>query len=504
MFEVKKFSLENGRDLRAILTQKDANEIGLFPKDKIEVICSSNLNKRIICDLEIFECIKDCNVFLKRGEIGLYEEAYDKLKLSSKQRVKIIPAHSPHSLELIREKFRGKIKLTQKDFEEIIEEILENKYSDITKTFFVLACASHSLDDKETIGLTNAMVNVGKILEFKKEKNEIIFDKHCIGGVPNNRTSMIIIPILASLGIKIPKTSSRSITSPAGTADTMEVLANVEVGLSKMHDIVEKVGACLIWGGGVDLSPADDVIIEIEHPLEIDSEGQMIASILSKKKCAGATHVLLDIPIGKTAKVNSEEHAMHLKKRFERIGKAIGLEIKVIITDGSEPIGCGVGPVLEAKDVIKVLSCAKDAPEDLREKSLMMAGIILEIAKHAKVGKGRDLAETVIESGLAMKKFEEIRIAQGKKELPSQAKYVEKMLAKKEGKIKSIHNKLISRTAFLLGAPNDKVAGLRILKKVGDSVKINEPILELHSNSKLKLEYGISYVQRHLGIVKID
>src|SRR5690606_26267830 len=128
-------------------------------------------------------------------------------------------------------------------------------------------------------------------------------------------TSPIVVPILAAYGLKVPKTSSRAITSPAGTADTMEVFCNVELSLDRMREIVEKEGACLAWGGAIDLSPADDVIISVERPLNIDSQGQMIASILSKKKSAGSTHLLLDIPVGPTAKVRRMEVAASLRRQ---------------------------------------------------------------------------------------------------------------------------------------------------------------------------------------------
>ena len=503
MFEVKNMKIEDGSNLIAILTQKDAKELGLYSRDKVVVICS-NSKKKIICDLEVLDCDYHCNLTLKPGQIGLYTKAYEALGCHSNSlRVKVNPAPKPKSMNVIRDKFDKNRRIKPEEFEDIIADMLNNKYSDVTKTFFVLACAAHDMTDDEVIGLTNAMVNAGQILDFKKSKNDVIVDKHCIGGVPNNRTTMIVIPILAAAGLKIPKTSSRSITSPAGTADTMETLANVEVPLSMMHSIVDKIGGCLVWGGGVALSPADDVIIEVEHPLEIDSEGQMIASILSKKKCAGSTHVLIDIPVGSQAKVTSQEQAKHLKRRFERIGKAIGLKVLAVISNGEEPIGNGIGPQLEAKDVLQVLENRENAPQDLYEKSLIMAGVIFEIAQISKKGQGYYYAKQILDSGKANEVFEKIRNAQGRNELGEDAAFVHKVVAEKSGTISCFHNKILSRIAFVLGAPNDKLAGIVMHKKIGDKVKKGEVLFEIHATTQLKLKYGKTYVEEHPEYVVI-
>ncbi len=503
MFKPKNFAITNGRELIALMHQRDAKELSLHAKDKIKVICNDTKNS-IICDLEIFDCDKHCNLTLKEGELGLYEESSIRLDCPKGSKLSVIPAPKPKSLEVIRKKFEENRLIEDEEFDLIIQEMLENKFSDITKTFFVLACAANDLEDEEVIGLTKAMVNAGKVLDFKKNKNDIIVDKHCIGGIPNNRTTMIVIPIIAAAGLKIPKTSSRSITSPAGTADTMETLANVNVPLTKMHSIVESINGCLVWGGGVALSPADDVIIEVEHPLEIDSEGQMIASILSKKKCAGSTHVLIDIPIGENAKVKTHEKAMRLKKRFERVGKAIGLDILAIITNGDEPIGNGIGPAQEALDVIEVLENNSNAPQDLKEKSLQMAGIIFEMAKVSRPGEGRDLAEEILLSGKANLKFNEIIDAQGRKKFNPKSKFSLEIKAEKEGVIKSLHNKYLSRIAFILGAPKTQNAGLRLHKKIGDEVKKGETILEIFAESKLKLKYAKVYLEEHPQTYTLD
>lgn len=486
-----------------MLLKEDADILGLKIGDRVKIGYTNSKKldakpKHLICDLGIVnpntKAAKDKLIKLKVGEIGVYVSVFDKLEMKEKATLVLMPAPKPVSLEYVRKKFNGKIKLKKSHFVEIINDIVLNKYTDVETTFFVLACSAHALTDAETIGLTEAMVDAGKNLTFKS-KNGVIVDKHCIGGIPGNRTTMLVIPILAAAGLTIPKTSSRSITSPAGTADTMEVLANVNLKLSDMHRIVNEVGGCIAWGGSLDLSPADDAIINVEHPLEIDSEGQMIASILSKKKSAGSTHVLIDIPMGKTAKVKTKEEALRLKKRFTKIGKAIGLTIKILITDGSQPIGKGIGPYLEAMDVLKVLNNETDQPYRLRNKAAMMSGYLLEMGGVAKKGQGLDYANEILESGLAKRKFDEIVEAQGKKKQMSIAKFHTAIKANRSGNVKELDNKLISAISFIVGCPNDKSAGVYIHKRVGDKVTKGELLIDLYSNSEQKLKYAKAFVE---------
>lgn len=499
MFKAKKIEVDAAHNLIVILTQKDANELGIGSGERVSVQ-NQKTKKSVICQLEVLDYVKKKGshkeIDLKIGEIGLFENAFEKLEIVFNQRVNLIPAKKPESIEFVRRKFLGE-RLNEEHFLEIMRDIVDNRFSEIETTYFVLACTINKLDEKETIGLTKAMVAVGKQLDFKVNPKDIIVDKHCIGGIPGNRTTMVVVPIIAAAGLTIPKTSSRSITSPAGTADTMEVLAKVDIELTRMFNIVKQTKGCIVWGGGLDLSPADDLIIHVEHPLELDSEGQMIASILSKKKSVGSTHVLIDIPIGKTAKVTDIYKAEDLKKKFERIGKGIGMEIIVLISDGKEPIGNGIGPLQEALDVMAVLKNEPGHPEDLKEKALVMAGLIFEMANISKKNQGYLLAKEILISGKALKKFDEILIAQGKqKELPK-AKYSEVIKSNSKGKISSIHNKYVSKLAFVLGAPQDKAAGIRLIKKSHQEVQKGESLYTIYSNSELKLKYAKHFIENH-------
>ncbi|GLR39842.1 hypothetical protein GCM10007880_03580 [Mesorhizobium amorphae] len=264
----------------------------------------------------------------------------------------------PVSAPALRAKVFGQ-RLSETDFLALMRDTVSNRLSDMELTAFVTACAGDRLDNEETIALTKAMLAVGECMDWGAGA---ILDKHCVGGLPGNRTTPIVVAIVAAAGHRIPKTSSRAITSPAGTADAMEVMAPVALDLEAMRNVVEREGGCIVWGGNVRLSPADDILIRIERPLDFDSDGQLVASVLSKKAAAGATHVVIDVPIGPTAKVRSFAAAASLEAKLIAAAQALGLNITVLRTDGLQPVGYGIGPALEARDVLSVLRNARQRP----------------------------------------------------------------------------------------------------------------------------------------------
>jgi thymidine phosphorylase len=340
------------------------------------------------------------------------------------------------------------------------------------------------------------MTESGEQLHWNEE---IVVDKHCIGGIPGNRTTMIIVPIVAEHGLLMPKTSSRAITSPAGTADTMSVLANVNLSPSAMRQVVEHNRACLAWGGKAHLAPADDILISVERPLGIDSEGQLVASILSKKLAAGATHLLIDIPVGPTAKVRHMTQALRLRKLFEYIGDRLGLHLETIITDGSQPIGNGIGPVLEAHDVMQVLENHPDAPADLRHKALHLAGRILEFDPAVRGGQGYPLACEILESGKALDKMLSIIESQGTAAPTEEATLKKEFLAPADGVVTHIDNYQLARIAHLAGAPMDKQSGVALLKKLGDRVVKGEALYCIHAMFPADFDFACQLAQSNNG-----
>lgn len=437
--------------------------------------------------------------FLGSDEIGLCEYAFEKLGLAAGTEVEVRHPDPVRSVELIRRKIHGEA-LEAQDYRYIVRDIVNNAYSKVELTAFVVACAQGAMERDEIHYLADAMVELGEMLSWGRD---MVVDKHCIGGIPGNRTTMVVVPIVAAYGLTIPKTSSRAITSPAGTADTMETLANVHLTLDRMKRIVENENGCLAWGGSFDLSPADDIIISVERPLNMDAPGQMIASILSKKKAAGSTHVLVDIPVGPTAKVTSYDRAIRLRKLFEFVADRMGMHVEVLTTDGTQPIGRGIGPALEARDVMRVLGGSPEAPADLREKSLDLAGRIIEFDPAVRGGTGRSLAEGILESGKAMEKMSRIIEAQGPQASREIGELSRDAPAERGGTVASIHNHVIAKCAKLAGAPLDAGAGVDLLKKVGDPVRAGEPIFRIHAEHEPDLGYAWDYWMRHPEMVEI-
>jgi len=353
---VKDVDIATGSILVAILNEKDAQELDIHAKDRIKIKKGKKVETVVVDVAESKKAVPP-------GCIGVFKEVIDSLKLRKGEYVEIIPARRPLSIGYIRKKLDGK-RLNKEEINQIVWDIAHNKLNEIELTYFVAACYANTLTTDETTMLTEAMVYQGNILKLKKYP---IIDKHCIGGVAGNRTTMIIVPIVAAAGLAIPKTSSRSITSPAGTADTMEVLADVSMPLKKIKKIVEKINGCIVWGGAIKLAPVDDKIIKVEYPLSIDAESQLLASIMAKKLSVSSTHILIDIPVGKGAKIESKDRAFVLKKDFKKLGKRLKKKVKVIITDGSAPIGNGIGAMLEARDVLWLLKNDKRGPYDLKK-----------------------------------------------------------------------------------------------------------------------------------------
>jgi len=411
-------------------------------------------------------------------QLGLSEDAFTQLGLPEGTAATLAHARPPASLHAVHRKIAGE-RLDYADYEAITRDIVEHRYAKIEMAAFLVACTEAGMERDEVLHLTRAMATSGDQLNWGEP---LVADKHCIGGIPGNRTSMLVVPIVAAHGMFIPKTSSRAITSPAGTADTMEVLAQVELPPDRLKDIVRRQRGCLAWGGTARLAPVDDILISVERPLSMDSPGQLVASILAKKLAAGATHLLIDIPMGPTAKVRSQMDALRLRKLFEFVGDRVGLHLEVVITDGHQPVGRGIGPVLEARDVMQVLENDPNQPRDLREKALQLSSRILEFDPDVRGGQGYTLARDILESGRALDKMRAIIEAQGAadgvREVGRLCKTID---AERDGAVAAIDNQQMARIARLAGAPMDKGAGVDLYKKVGDKVTKGEPLYGIHA-----------------------
>jgi len=301
----------------------------------------------------------------------------------------------------------------------------------------------------------------------------------------------------------MPKTSSRAITSPAGTADTMETLAPVDLDIASMRRVVEREGGCVVWGGAVRLSPADDVLIRVERAIDLDSEGQLVASVLSKKIAAGSSHLVLDLPVGPTAKIRSQASAATLSATLTSVARAFGIAARAVLTDGTQPVGRGIGPSLEARDVLAVLQGKPDAPGDLRARSLLLAGSLLELGGAASDGNGQAMAVACIDDGSAWAKFQRICEAQGGLREPPVAPYTRPVVAQRSGRIAEIDNRRIARIAKLAGAPDAKAAGIDLHVRLGSSVDEGQPFYTIHAASRGELAYALEFALANQDAIEV-
>ena len=429
------------------------------------------------------------------GEAGLTQPALRRLGVVEGDPVEVAPAPPPRSFGAIKAKIAGET-LDSLQMADIVHDLVEHRLSDMEVAAFLIACASF-MTPEETLCLTEAMISAGRRLSWPRD---LVVDKHCIGGIPGNRTSLIVVPIIAAHGLLMPKTSSRAITSPAGTADVMEVLARVDLGEDELRDVVDRCGACIAWGGWMNLSPADDVLISVERPLSIDTSEQLVASILSKKVSAGSTHLLIDIPVGPTAKVRDARQALRLRKLFEYVASRLGLTIEVLVTDGSAPIGRGVGPALEARDVQAVLENRPDAPADLKEKSIRLAARVLEADPAMPGGKAEARARELLESGAAHAKMRQIVEAQGASPLSAElGPLVHEVTAKKVGFVDQIDCLRIATVARLAGAPTDTGSGIELIKTVGQAVQIGDPLYRIYGLDRSDFGFAIDAADETSG-----
>ena len=489
--QVRRLGIDTYRENVAYLNR----ECELYRAEGFQALSKVKICVNGRCILAVLNVVDDDSI-VTPSDLGLSEEAFAKLGVDEGHLVSIEHAEHPASMNAVRRKIEGE-RLSQEDFRHIISDITDMRYSKTEIAAFLVASGQTDMDRDEIFYLTRAMIESGERLDWNES---LVADKHCIGGIPGNRTSMLVVPIVAAHGMLIPKTSSRAITSPAGTADTMEIMSNVDLDIKKLHDIVRKHRGCLAWGGKAELSPADDIMIAVERPLGIDSIGQMVASILSKKLSAGSTHLLIDIPVGPTAKVRQMRQAQRLRKLFEFVGDQLAIHLEVVITDGRQPIGFGIGPVLECRDVMQVLQNSPDAPDDLRQKSLRLAGRVLEFDPDVRGGNGYAIARDILDSGRALEMMNTIIKAQGAQRNKFElGKLIHEVLSPADGVVVDIDNLQMANIARFAGAPMDKGAGVDLFKKLGDNVKKGEPLYRIHAQFPSDFNFAIALCNRDSG-----
>ncbi|MHA1584925.1 MAG: AMP phosphorylase [Promethearchaeota archaeon] len=481
-----------------VMDDEDAFELGAKPGDRIRVYKNLGSGQReepgIIAILDVFTGEK----YIERGTIGLNNELHEKLNLTDKDtEIEIFLSQKPKSFQAIRNKVKGK-ELTTQEINDIIYDCTNDNLLDIEKAAFIVGLQVNSASDREVEDLAFAMANSGEVLDFGPD----VYDKHSTGGVPGNKVSLIIVPIISASGLFIPKTSTRAITSPSGTADSMEVLAKVAFTKDKVLQLLQEERCGILWGGALDSAPADNSLIRIEKPLSTDPFPLMIASILCKKMAMGVKKMVLDIPCGKGTKFPTVADGRKYATWFKEIAKRVGIKVICLLTNASQPIGHAVGPALEAREAIRLLREPSLGPSSLRNKSCELAGILLEMAGKAPEGEGKKVALQILNSGDAYKAMKKmIKAQEGNPEItPEEIKvgpFMEEMKALVDGVVTAVENKYINRIAKIAGCPGAKKAGIEIEAKIGEQIKKGEVIFRIYSDSENRLKRAVEYYNAH-------
>ncbi|MFH1307854.1 MAG: thymidine phosphorylase [archaeon] len=485
--KIKLLKWSAGRPV-VILHNKLAKRMSLHLSDRILIRKNSH---KIISIVDFSEDL------IKESEIAVSTEVISRLKLKKGDFVRISLSNIPESIQYINKKLRCGV-LKKNELKVVIKDIVSNALTEAEIAYFVSSIYKCGMNLEEIKHLIEAMVSSGRLLKIDKR---IIADKHSIGGVAG-RTTPIVVAICAADGLVMPKTSSRAITTAAGTADALETLCKVEFSISEIKKIINKTDACIIWGGSLGLAPADDKIIQVEKLLMLDPEPQLIASIMAKKLAVNAKYIVIHIPYGKDAKVDKKE-ALSLQNKFLKLGKKFKIKICCILTKAEQPMGNGIGPVLEMNDVIKVLK-REDSCFMLEKRALLLSGTLLELTGKVKKGKGFERAYNLLDSGMAWKKFQQIIKAQkGRIINLKPGKFKKDILSEKGGKISEMSNKKINHIAITAGCPLDKMAGIYLYKHIGNKTKKGEKILTIYSESKAELEDAVKLYNK-LKPIKIN
>lgn len=488
---VKLFDITNRG---VLLNREDADGLGVLDGDRVEVINPINGESALAV-------VDTTSAMTDTGTVGIYKRTNESLCVLDGAVVRVHEGSSPESVGYIRKKMNAET-LSKEEITEIVRDIVNEDLSMIELTAFVIASYINDLDIEEVEYLTRAMVDTGERLQFAKHP---IVDKHSIGGVPGNKITLLVVPIIAAAGLKIPKTSSRAITGAGGTADLMEVLAPVNFSAVQVQQMTEKVGGVIVWGGATNIAPADDRIISVEYPFKIDARGQMLASVMAKKFAVGADIVVIDIPVGRHTKVATTKEGKKLAREFIELGERLGMEVQCALTYGESPVGHAIGPKLEVREAITVLEGA-DEPVSLIQKSVALAGIALEMAGKAARGGGSDMAMEILTSGRALEKMKEIIGVQGGDSAVTSTditpgEYSAEVRAPASGFVIDLDNRALISLARYAGAPHDRGAGIYLHAKKGAHVKKGDIIFTIYAESEWKLKRAIEEGRRLMPVV---
>ncbi|MFR8167601.1 MAG: pyrimidine-nucleoside phosphorylase [Lachnospiraceae bacterium] len=416
--------------------------------------------------------------------------------------------------DLILKKKQGK-ELNTEEINWMIKEFTEGRIPDYQMSAMTMAICFQGMDKRETFDLTMAMRDSGDVLDLSRIDG-IKVDKHSTGGV-GDKVSLVLTPIVASLGVPVAKMSGRGLGHTGGTIDKLESFSgfSTEISEEKFIDSVNTIGIA-IAGQTANLAPADKKLYALRDvTATVDQMSLIASSIMSKKLASGADAIVLDVKTGNGAFMQKEEDAIALAKAMVDIGNRAGKQTVAVITDMDEPLGNAVGNALEIKEVIDALH--GDGPEDLMEVVYALGTQMLLLAKRAEDEEiARNLITESIQERKALKKFAEFIENQGGNreeilhpDMLPKARYVIPVLAEEEGCIERILAQDIGIACMTLGGGRenkestiDHSVGIILTKKISDTVKKGETLALIHANSKEKAVLASGLVKNAYQIAK--
>ncbi len=487
----QKLDRETGDSLRILLNSEDAKREGINMSDIVEFDYG---------EASIYTTTEITDTEVTPGTVGVFEDVWMKYQIPNDSVVSISVMQRPESIEYIKKKLLGG-RLTEHELEVITKDISDRKIREVEVAYFMATFFNPGFNDEEVLGAIKGMAKAGDIMDFRNIRNngDLVVDKHSIGGIAAKGITPILVPIIAAHDLVIPNTSTRAITTPAGTTDILEVVMPVALTNEQLMNSVRQTGACMVWGGALKLSPADDVLITVERGLHIQSFQKLMVSIIAKKVSMGISHILIDVPYGPGTKVPNPDDVEVLRNGFVSLFAKVGIKCEVFARMVTSPDGYGIGPSLEIMDILRIFERHERRPKLLEETVLKMSGQLLELAGKVEKGQGYNSAKETLESGKALEKFWEIAESQGaQKRIKSSeielGKYSQTIKAEKSGIIEVVDNKEIVKIARSLGNPFIKEAGLYLHKTSGERVEAGEDILTLYATSKDRLDNGVQAV----------
>ena len=405
-------------------------------------------------------------------------------------------------LEIIAKK-RDKKELTKEEIEYFVKEYTKGTIADYQASALIMAIYINGMNEREAKDLSLSMAYSGDVLDLS-ELGDNIVDKHSTGGV-GDKVSIILLPIIASLGIPVAKMSGRGLGFTGGTVDKLESIPGyrTNIPIDEFIENVKKIGISMI-GQTLNLAPADKKLYALRDTVScVESIPLIASSIMSKKIASGANKIVLDITVGKGAFMKTQENAQELAEIMTKIGNLAGKEVICVFTKMDEPLGKAVGNSLEVKEAINFLKGFM--PKDLKDVVFELGANMLKLAGFGEdLNKNKDMIIENIINGKAYEKLIQMVKNQGGDityindiNKFEKAKYIIPVESKKNGIIKEINAEEVGKLACLLGAGRlkkedeiDSSAGIVLNKKTGDYVKENEIIAYLHTNKEEIIEYA--------------